>query len=58
MRKLKILIGDDHRIVREGLKQVLADASDIEVIAEAATGPEILDSVERLGGQQGFRLYC
>jgi DNA-binding NarL/FixJ family response regulator len=30
---LKILIGDDHRIVREGLKQVLADAPEIEVVA-------------------------
>lgn len=54
MQTLKILIGDDHRIVREGLKMVLADATDIEVVAEAATGPEILDAVERLGGPKGL----
>ena len=54
MNILKILIGDDHRIVREGLKQVLADAPDIEVLAEAETGHEILQRVEALGGHQGL----
>ena len=54
MNTLKILIGDDHRIVREGLKQVLADAPDIEVLAEAETGHEILQRVEALGGHQGL----
>ena len=33
MNNVKILIGDDHRIVREGLKLVLADAPEIEVVA-------------------------
>ncbi len=48
------MIGDDHRIVREGIKQVLADAPDIEVVAEADTGPEILSQVELLQGQNGL----
>ena len=52
---LKILIGDDHRIVREGIKQVLADAPDIEVVAEAETGPEILSQVDLLQGQNGLQ---
>lgn len=47
---LNILIGDDHRIVREGLKQVLADAPEINVVAEADTGPDVLHRVEALGG--------
>lgn len=51
---LKILIGDDHRIVREGIKQVLADAPEIEVVAEADTGPGILTIVELLQGQNGL----
>jgi two-component system invasion response regulator UvrY len=51
---LNILIGDDHRIVREGLKQVLADAPDIAVVAEAETGPDILAKVEALGGTAGL----
>ncbi|CAN7405814.1 response regulator [Polaromonas sp. LjRoot131] len=54
MNLLKILIGDDHRIVREGLKQVLADAPEIEVVAEAETGPDVLLRVEALGGDTGL----
>ena len=54
MTTTKILIGDDHRIVREGLKQVLADAPEIEVVAEGETGPDILRRVEALGGHQGL----
>lgn len=54
MAPLNILIGDDHRIVREGLKQVLADAPDIAVVAEAETGPDILARVEALGGHAGL----
>ncbi len=54
MNTIKILIGDDHRIVREGIKQVLADAPDIEVVAEADTGPSILASVDTLQGPQGL----
>ena len=49
-RPVKILIGDDHRIVREGLKQVLADAPDIDVVAEAETGPQVLQRVADWGG--------
>jgi two-component system invasion response regulator UvrY len=51
---IRVLIGDDHRIVREGLKQVLADAPDIEVCAEATDGPEVLATVQGLGGPQGL----
>lgn len=54
MNTVKILIGDDHRIVREGLKQVLADAPEIEVVAEAETGPDILERVDALGGDSGL----
>ncbi len=54
MTTLNILIGDDHRIVREGLKQVLADAPEIAVVAEAETGPDILAKVEALGGHAGL----
>ena len=50
----RILIGDDHRIVREGLKQVLADAADLQVVAEAASGPEVLEAVQALGGTAGL----
>ena len=51
---VNILISDDHRIVREGLKQVLADAPEINVVAEADTGPDVLQRVDALGGSAGL----
>jgi len=39
---IRLLICDDHRIVREGLKQLLADAPDIDVAGEAADGAEAI----------------
>lgn len=57
---IRVLIGDDHRIVREGLKQVLGDPSngrpDIVVAAEAQTGLEVLDRVQALGATAGLDL--
>jgi two-component system invasion response regulator UvrY len=41
----KILIADDHTIVREGLKQILAETSDIVVSGEASTGQDTLRKV-------------
>lgn len=49
MGKIRVLIADDHKIVRDGLKVLLSDVGDIEVVAEAATGDEVigwLDSIE------------
>lgn len=54
MTPIKILLGDDHRIVREGLKQVFADAPEIEVVTEAESGPEVLESVDARGGHEGL----
>ena len=54
MASIRVLLGDDHRIVREGLKQVLADAPEIEVIAEATNGQEVLDTVQALQGRAGL----
>jgi len=42
---LKILIADDHAIVREGLKQILADTPDMVVAGEAATGQQVLEMI-------------
>lgn len=44
---IRILIGDDHPFVREGLKHILADIPDLSVTAEAADGLEILAEVRR-----------
>jgi DNA-binding NarL/FixJ family response regulator len=40
---IKILIADDHSIVREGLKQIVAEVSDMEVTDVACDGREALD---------------
>jgi DNA-binding NarL/FixJ family response regulator len=50
---VRVLLGDDHRIVREGLKMVLAEDPRIQVVAEADTGPAVLDAVQNLQGPQG-----
>jgi two-component system invasion response regulator UvrY len=42
---IKILIADDHAIVREGLKQIVAETIDMVVADEASTGHEVLDKV-------------
>ena len=39
---IRVLIADDHKIVRDGLKGILAATADIEVAAEAAGGDEAL----------------
>jgi len=46
---ITVLIADDHDIVREGLKQIVAETSDIIVGGEARTGAEALELV-RHGG--------
>ena len=40
---LKILVADDHAIVRQGVKQILADSQDMVVCDEASDGQEALD---------------
>ena len=42
---IKIFIGDDHAIVREGLKQIVAETSDMVVAGEAANGQQVLEQV-------------
>ena len=42
MRKYRVLLADDHAIIRDGLKQILADTEDLEVCGEAANGTEVM----------------
>jgi DNA-binding NarL/FixJ family response regulator len=44
---IKILIADDHAIVREGLKQILAETADMLVAGEATNGREVLEQVRK-----------
>ena len=42
---IKVLIADDHAVVRQGLKQILADTSEMVVAGEAINGEEVLEQV-------------
>jgi len=48
MQKIRVLVVDDHTIVREGICALLALAGDIEVVGEAANGSEALKMVKEL----------
>lgn len=39
---IRLLISDDHTIFREGLKQILGDEDDFEIVGEATNGDELL----------------
>lgn len=43
MEKIKVLLVDDHQIVRDGIKRILKDESDIELIGSVSSGKEALD---------------
>jgi DNA-binding NarL/FixJ family response regulator len=44
---IRVLIADDHAVVRQGLRTFLDLQDDIEVVAEAGDGAEALDAAER-----------
>jgi DNA-binding NarL/FixJ family response regulator len=45
---IRIMIADDHTIVRRGLKQILSDQGDMGVIAEAKAGVEVVPLVRKI----------
>lgn len=45
---MKVLIADDHPVVRHGLKQILATDSDMTVVGEAKNGNEAMELARRL----------
>lgn len=48
MGKIRVLLVDDHALVRLGLMTLINDRPDMEVVGEASTAPEALQSVEQL----------
>lgn len=45
---IRVVLADDHAVVRAGVKAVLSSAKDIQVIGEGANGREAINLVERL----------
>jgi len=72
MQKIRVLVVDDHTIVREGICALLGLAGDMEVVGEAANGREALDMVTKfmpdvvlmdiampiMGGLEATRRIC
>ncbi len=45
---IRILLADDHPVVRAGLRQILADAPDIAIAGEAVDGPDVVRAIPAL----------
>ena len=48
MKRITVLLADDHQIVREGFRSLLRHERDIEVVGEAATGREAVQLTRKL----------
>jgi DNA-binding NarL/FixJ family response regulator len=48
MKKIRVLVVDDHTLMRDGIRALLALAADIEVVGEAANGKDAIAEVGRL----------
>lgn len=46
---IKVLVADDHAVVRSGLRQFLASTDDLQIAAEAATGAQALEQLRASG---------
>lgn len=45
---IKVILVDDHKIIRDGIKSLLKEDHEIQVIGEAANGTELIDLIARL----------
>ena len=43
---IRVLVADDHAVVRKGLKQILSETSDIIVTDEASNGQEVFEKID------------
>jgi len=48
MKQIKVLIVDDHTLVRQGIRSLLALTADIEIVGEAGNGREAIEKVRQL----------
>ncbi len=48
MAKIRVLIADDHAILREGVRALLSATEDIEVVGEAADGRQAIDACKKV----------
>jgi DNA-binding NarL/FixJ family response regulator len=48
MKRIRILLADDHAVVRQGFKMILSSQSDMEIVGEAGNGREAVELAENL----------
>jgi DNA-binding NarL/FixJ family response regulator len=48
MKRIRILLADDHAVVRQGFKMILDAQADMEIVGEAANGRQAVDLAEQL----------
>ncbi|MBS1855045.1 MAG: response regulator transcription factor [Acidobacteria bacterium] len=48
MKRTRILLADDHAVVRQGFKMILGAQSDMEIVGEAANGREAVELAEQI----------
>ena len=46
MKKLRLVLADDHALVRAGIRLLIEDLPDVDVVAEASDGPEALRVIQ------------
>ncbi|MFQ5536330.1 MAG: response regulator [Gemmatimonadota bacterium] len=45
---IRVIVADDHPVVRRGLRAIISDQEDMEIVGEATTGREVLSLVRRV----------
>ena len=48
MKPIRLVLADDHHLVRSGLKSLLSEMNNVEVVAEASNGREAVETVARV----------
>jgi len=48
MKRIRILLADDHAVVRQGFKMILSAEPDMEIVGEAGNGREAVEQAERI----------
>jgi len=48
MPPIRVMIVDDHKLVREGLRAVFEQGDEVEVVGEAGSGEEALEAIEKI----------
>src|ERR1051326_7430577 len=48
MKRIRVLLADDHAVVRQGFKMILAAQPDLEIVGEAGNGREAVELAEKI----------